>query len=309
MNSCNNFEFTRNWIVSDPKFCSDLLNPALGVSPWSGHRNFAYDLVSFIRPNRIVELGTHYGCSFFAFLQASKDLTLTTEHVAVDTWTGEDHAGRYGEEVFELVNQTIQQCFESENVRILRKTFDEALEDIPNESVDLLHIDGFHSYDAVSHDYLTWLPKLSNNGIVLFHDVSPSSGYGSSDFWSEIKKEFPHFEFIEHSFGLGILFPKGSESYFLIKKFINDNTLELYKFKAEFQLRDRQYKDAQNMLEERWTVMQSMEAMIRDRDAEIENQRLVLNKRATTSGATKVLISAIIASLRYRFGKVFGRGF
>ncbi len=42
-------------------------------SAWSGHRNFAYDLVRFMKPKKIVELGTHYGSSFFSFCQAVKD--------------------------------------------------------------------------------------------------------------------------------------------------------------------------------------------------------------------------------------------
>lgn len=267
------------WVVRDPLFCSDALNPALPVSPWAGHRNFAYDLVAYLKPSRILELGTHYGCSFFAFLQASKDLARDTEHFAVDTWLGEEHAGLYGEEVFELVGRTVKECFPNQKVRILRKTFDEALADVADGSIDLLHIDGFHSYEAVRHDFTTWLPKLSGAGVVLFHDIAPSSGYGSATYWNEIKTQFPHFEFLEHSFGLGVLFPKECVHYVNLKKYLDFNVLDLYRYKAELQLKSRQYCDAQRQLVERWTVLESMERMIRERDEAIESQAQMLEQR------------------------------
>lgn len=279
------------WIVSNPQYSSDLLNPMLSVSPWAGHRNFAYDLVSFVKPKRILELGTHYGCSFFAFLQASSDHALNTEHVAVDTWVGEEHAGRYGEDVFEIVNRTIDEFFNTQKVRILRKTFDEALADVDDNSIDLLHIDGFHSYDAASHDYLTWAPKVAENGIVLFHDVAQSSGYGSADFWNEIKVKHPYFEFLEHSFGLGILFPKGDKKYLALKKYLTDDLLDLYRFKAEFFLREKQYGAAKKQLEERWVVMQSMEAMISERDQAMAGQARMLEERWSAMQSMDAMIS------------------
>lgn len=281
---------SRDWTVSQPNFCSDELNPALPFSPWSGHRNFAYDLMAFIRPSRVVELGTHYGGSLFAFLQASKDFSINTEHVAVDTWVGEDHAGHYGEEVFELVNKTMRECFEEQRVRLLRKTFDDALLDISDGSVDLLHIDGFHSYEAVSHDYLTWLPKLARNGVVLFHDVAPTSGYGSAIFWNEVKQNHPYFEFLEHSFGLGVLFPNGDDTYAKVAENLDENVLNLYKYKSEFHLRDKQYDDAKKQLEERWIAMQSMETMIRERDEAIVGQARMLEERWESMQSMEAMI-------------------
>jgi hypothetical protein len=279
MAKTNDIFMRHDWIVGQPYFCSDDINPGLAVSPWSGHRNFAYDLMAFIRPARIVELGTHYGASFFAFMQASKDFKINAEHIAVDTWIGEAHAGQYGEDVFEIVNETIRKFFKEENVKLLRKTFDEALLDVCDSSVDLLHIDGFHSYEAVSHDYLTWLPKLSENGIVLFHDVAPSSGYGSALFWEQIKKNYPHFEFLSHSFGLGILFPNGVSEYAEMSKYLNKNILDLYRFKSEYYLKNKQYDDARKQLEERWEVMQSMDTMILERDKAIESQARMIEER------------------------------
>jgi predicted O-methyltransferase YrrM len=41
--------------------------------------------------------------------------------------------------------------------------------------VELLFIDGDHSYDAVRRDADVWLPRLVEGGVVMFHDVGPTA--------------------------------------------------------------------------------------------------------------------------------------
>ena len=86
----------KQWKINQPsfEFTSEL---PLESSAWSGHYFFAYDLVANIKPNLIVELGTHKGNSLFSFAQAIKDLKLDTELHGIDTWEGDEHAGFYGE--------------------------------------------------------------------------------------------------------------------------------------------------------------------------------------------------------------------
>ena len=97
---------------------------------------------------------------------------------------------------------------------LIRSTFDDAVDRFQDETINLLHIDGYHTYEAVSHDYNTWLPKVAKNGIVLFHDIEVrSSDFGVYKFWDEVKAKYPHFQFA-HSYGLGVLFPKGCSDKF-----------------------------------------------------------------------------------------------
>jgi hypothetical protein len=61
------------------------------------------------------------------------------------------------------------------------------------------------------------------------------------------------------------------------------------------------------MLEERWAAMQSMEALIRERDEAIVEQRHLLEKRPTVSEAMRALRSAVKVSLQHRVGRFLGK--
>ena len=261
----NSFQ-NNEWVFHSPKFLSDINNPNLSTSPWAGHRYFAYDLISFLRPKSIVELGTHFGCSFFCFAQAIKDQKIPTTLIAVDTWQGDEHAGFYDDSVLKLVNETIADHFTNIDVRLARKTFDEALPDVDNASVDIIHIDGLHTYDAVKHDFDTWKNKLKKDGVILFHDIDKSSGYGSSDFWYEIREEYPSYTFGQHSFGLGVLFPNGSAVFNDLQWYLNNGALHYYEHRSNAELFERQICDMSEMLEKRLEIMTKMDEMIKQRD-------------------------------------------
>jgi glycosyltransferase involved in cell wall biosynthesis len=174
------------------------------MTAWLRHGPFAMWLVNAARPRRIVELGTHYGYSYFSFCQAVRNAGLTTECIAVDTWKGDEHAGHYGEEVYRAVLR------ENEHYNafstLLRKTFAEALDDVSDGSIDLLHIDGRHLYGDVKGDFESWLPKLAKNAIVLFHDtVVEERGFGVWKYWNEISQQNETFNFT-YQHGLGVLF-------------------------------------------------------------------------------------------------------
>jgi hypothetical protein len=173
-------------------------------SAWIGHAPFAFWLVENLKPDRLVELGTHHGYSYFCFCQQVASLKLPTSCVAVDTWTGDEHAGFYDETVFNTV-QAINTANYSSFSRLLRMTFDDAVRQFNDGSIDLLHIDGRHLYEDVKHDFETWHSKLSNRSVVLFHDTEVyERDFGVFRFWTEISQEFPCFEFT-HGFGLGVL--------------------------------------------------------------------------------------------------------
>ncbi|KFM99675.1 class I SAM-dependent methyltransferase [Bacillus clarus] len=204
-----------NWVTHTPSFEFDNLSHIIRTnSAWSGHLNFAYDLVRFHQPEKVVELGTLLGASFFSFCQGIKDGGLSAKCFAVDTWIGDGHTGPYGEGVFQIVKKVTNYHYPNIGT-LIRSTFDDAVSRFEDETIDILHIDGYHTYEAVSHDYETWLPKVADNGIVLFHDIAVTTGdFGVYKLWDEVKVRYPHLQF-EHSYGLGVLFPKGCSDKFV----------------------------------------------------------------------------------------------
>ncbi len=172
---------------------------------WVGHLPFAAWLIGELRPELFVELGTHSGNSYFSFCQAVQSCKLKTRCYAVDTWRGDKHAGRYSEEVFDYVRQHNNDLYQGFS-RLLRMTFDEAVDHFSDNSIDLLHIDGLHTYEAVRHDFYTWLPKLARDAVVLFHDINVRQGdFGVWRLWEELCEEYPlHLTFL-HSNGLGVV--------------------------------------------------------------------------------------------------------
>ncbi len=175
-----------------------------GIANWSGHLPFAYDLIAFLGPARVVELGTHFGESYFGLCQAVLENEVPCQCFAVDSWKGDRHSGFYGEEVFDEVD-AYNRAYYSAFSTLLRCAFGEALSDFDERSIDLLHIDGLHTYEAVSQEFHSWLPKVKPGGIILLHDiVDRGDDFGVWKFWEEISARFESFEFHHYS-GLGVL--------------------------------------------------------------------------------------------------------
>lgn len=173
-------------------------------STWLEHIPFCFWLTSELKPNFFVELGTYYGSSYFSVCQMIEQHQLTTRCFAIDTWKGDEQSGFYEDEVYNSVNSYNQKKY-SHFSTLIRSSFEQALPYFENNSIDMLHIDGYHTYEEVKNDFESWKPRLTQNAIVLFHDINVKEReFGVCKLWQELTPHYLNFEFL-HGCGLGIL--------------------------------------------------------------------------------------------------------
>lgn len=178
------------------------------LSAWTEHTPFAMWAIDVLRPRVLVELGTHAGVSYCAFTQAVKTLGVAAACYAVDTWEGDAHTNKseaaYAGNVYEDLKAHHDPRYAGFSTMV-RSTFEAAVGSFAEGSIDLLHIDGYHTYDAVRGDFETWQAKLSDRAVVLFHDINErGSDFGAWRFWDEVSQRYPSFHFL-HGHGLGVL--------------------------------------------------------------------------------------------------------
>lgn len=264
--------------------CPPLLGPGDGleleypvrlVAPpnWLGHTPFAFWLVGALRPRILVELGVHTGNSYCAFLQGVKARKLETRCFGIDHWRGDDPTGLYGDEIYRELRAHHDPLHGSFST-LLRRTFDEALPYFSDGSIDLLHIDGFHTYEAVANDFRSWLPRMSARGVVLLHDTNVRDrGFGIWRFWEELAPRYPTFE-LPHSDGLGVAYV-GSEplSGALEALFAAKTDAEINRVRGYFARLGNSVVDRFS-LHELTTKVDAMKAQLAARETDLHTARL-----------------------------------
>ncbi len=238
--------------------------------PWAGHKLFSYDLIRNIKPKKIVELGTHKGTSFFSFCQAVKDEGIKTEINAIDTWEGDKHAGFYGDDIYKFVQKVVNKLYSGVEIKLIKKTFDNAISEFKDKSIDILHIDGLHTYEAVKHDFENWLIKIKDSGIILFHDIKVGeSGFGVCKLWEELKQEYQTIEF-HHSFGLGVLFKSKND---VCKKLIKmQEELQMHYYYIYESIKNNKINNNEDLIKCKNIKIEQKDNEIKNRENEIKNR-------------------------------------
>jgi hypothetical protein len=165
------------------------------ASAWKGHRTFANWLVQTLKPETIVDLGIDYGFSMFSLAESN-----IGQVYGIDSFAGDIHTGIHPD-AYDTVIKVINEN-QYTNINIIVGEFDN-IAGVWDKPIDILHIDGLHTYEAVNNDIAVWTKFFrNNNSVMLMHDTIS---------FPEVKQCYdnlplPKFNFT-HSAGLGVISP------------------------------------------------------------------------------------------------------
>lgn len=164
-----------------------------------------------LRPRTVLEIGTDRGGTLFLFATISEDDALL---VSVDLPLG-PFGGGYAKRRGRLYRAFARR---GQRIELLRQdshdppTVEAVARILEGRLVDLLFIDGDHSYEGVAADLRLYSPFVRDGGSIVFHDIAPGPAKhvgGVPQFWQELKASEVVTELVadwnQGGYGLGIL--------------------------------------------------------------------------------------------------------
>lgn len=114
----------------------------------------------------VVEIGSFSGVSSELFAKFCKTL------YCVDVWNTDPG---YTEIDSEKINQSLLHFNKMKlgysNINQIKMSSLEAVKQFPDNSIEMVYIDGAHDYKNVIADIKAWLPKVKDYGFVTGHDI------------------------------------------------------------------------------------------------------------------------------------------
>lgn len=118
-----------------------------------------------------VEIGSYLGASSCFLAAAAADIRGTEVH-CVDTWQNEGMTEGFRDTWDEFKKNTSKY----RNIIFPHRGLSANVARIFEKKVDLLFIDGDHSYEACRQDVENWLPRLKSGGLLIMHDYGWAEG-------------------------------------------------------------------------------------------------------------------------------------
>ena len=199
--------------ISDPEKVADFAMRYPLIRPGQIRSEFI-QLAAMIqrqKPRAIMEIGTLRGGSLFALCRLA-DPSATI--ISLDLPRGPFGGGYawYQIPLFRGFAGSDQALF-----LIRGNSHDPASEEkvraaLGGKQLDVLFIDGDHTYDGVKRDFAMYSPFVKRGGLIIFHDIvehPAETGCEVSRFWKEIRPDFQHLEIISDPSqgwaGIGVL--------------------------------------------------------------------------------------------------------
>lgn len=138
-------------------------NSGLGQSVW-----LLYGLVRSLRPDVCVEIGSAQGWSTchlaFALQENQAGKLYAIDPHMPTAWNDTDAV-----ESLPTLRANLRRCRLEKHVEIIRMTSQQAAANW-NRTIDLLFVDGDHSYEVVKRDWELFSPHLGRFAVAIFHD-------------------------------------------------------------------------------------------------------------------------------------------
>ncbi len=133
---------------------------------WYGHFDKVISICNILKPATTVDLGVDFAFSTFAFAFLN-----TGQVYGLDSFEGDNHAGAKNTYTYVLdLYETLKKDFNINNVHFIKGYFDDIARNW-DKPIDIIHIDGLHTYEAVKNDFNTWKKFFHADTAVLFHDT------------------------------------------------------------------------------------------------------------------------------------------
>jgi cephalosporin hydroxylase len=163
------------------------------------------EIVAELKPRHIIEIGTADGGVLFLFSRVASPKAVM---ISVDLRNLRCRRPLY--KSFEENQQTIHLLRANSHTDTTVRAVKEILN---GAQLDLLFIDGDHTYDGVKEDFVLYSPLVRDGGLIAFHDIvkfPPKAIHEEvSRFWSEIRDIYAGSEIInspnQGGYGIGVV--------------------------------------------------------------------------------------------------------
>ena len=169
--------------VGTPSISQDRLQQIQFYSGLGDAAHLLYGLTRFVKPEVCVEIGSARGKSTCYIGLALKE-NGRGKLYAIDPHQTTNWNDRSSVDTLGLISQNLRDVGVHEQVEIVRKASDQAAQNWSTK-IDILFIDGDHSYEGVKRDWDLFAPHVREFGIVIFHDtmwdLRPNPQWSRSD--------------------------------------------------------------------------------------------------------------------------------